>query len=285
MNTVIAGLHSYPIKSCGAFDYSDSCELSSAGLPFDREWVLVDDRGTFMTQRKWPRMALISPQPTLSGLWLRAPDQEDLFLSTQTSTAQDIQVSVNIWSSACLGRDEGEVAARWLSTFLGVSCRLLRRHTYGVRHPDPDLLHRWQSRHRRIDAEHNFGFADSLPFLFTNEASLTQLNQHVLAEGDAAVEMARFRPNIVLSGLPAYAEDQLRGLYVGEQYFAVLKPCTRCPLPNVNQATAQVGRQPLRALMTTRRFGSQMHFGVQAVLASPARARLTLGDSVRPDFA
>lgn len=284
MDVVISALRSYPIKSCAAWEHKEACDISFAGLSLDREWVLVDEQGLFMSQRKWPRMALICPTPTATGLLLTAPGYEDFFLRSQPSTAQDRQVSVTIWSSACLGRDEGDAVAEWLGSFLGVSCRLLRRHIYGLRHPDADLLHTWQTRHHRLDAEHDFGFADGLPFLLTNEASLQQLNQYIMAGDEPAIEMARFRPNIVLSGLSAYAEDSLRGLYVGDLYFAFLAPCTRCPLPNVDQTTAQVGTQPVRALMATRRFNNRMHFGVRAVLATSVHSVLTIGQSVRPDF-
>lgn len=285
MGVTVSALYSYPVKSCAGIPYERSCAVGAAGIEQDREWVVVDQQGVFMTQRKWPRMALIRVQPVSNGLLFSAPGSEDFVLDTQQSTVADQQVFVKIWASSCVGRDEGDGIAQWLSQFLGTPCRLLRRHHYADRHPDAQLLHTWQSTYGKLDAEHTFGFADSLPFLITNEASLLELNAEIAAQGDQAVSMARFRPNIVVSGLPAYAEDSVRGIQIGEVYFAILKSCTRCPLPNVDPLTAQVGAQPLRALLASRRFSNRVLFGVQAVLARPAQAQLHLGQTVQVDYA
>jgi uncharacterized protein YcbX len=134
------------------------------------------------------------------------------------------------------------------------------------------------------DQLNGFGFADALPFLFTNEASLEELNRLVQQSGEQAVPMDRFRANVVFEGLPAYEEDYVLGLSSEGLSFAFIRACTRCPMPNVNQRTADVGTQPGLALAQSRQFPQGTLFGMQAMLVESNPQMLTIGQTLDVEY-
>ena len=64
-----------------------------------------------------------------------------------------------------------------------------------------------------------FTFADGYPFLAISEASLADLNDRISRQGEEAVPMNRFRPNLVISGSSAFAEDNWPRLKIGSVFF------------------------------------------------------------------
>ncbi len=285
MSITITQLRTYPIKSCAGLSH-DAAAFSHAGLQWDRHWVMVDGDGLFMTQRQYPRMALIQPSLTESRLEIRAPGMPDISVPLEAAPSQAIPV--RIWKSDTLGQDEGDAAAAALSQFMGLPCRLLRTHRSAERLANPELVEAWSGRNTEWAAgfpqRHAFCFADGFPFLICNQASLDDLNRQVSASGVAPVGIERFRPNIVLDGLDAYDEDHLAGLQSDDMILAVVKHCTRCNLPNVDPATAQVGVEPGRALAAQRSFEAGILFGVNAVV-SVEEGVLRVGDTFTPEYA
>lgn len=285
----ITGLFTHPIKSCAAQAHPDGVGVSVAGLEHDREWVVVDQAGVFMTQRRWPRMAVIRPRVEQGRITVQAPDMPDLSWSLDQGQCDDAPVPVRIWTADTLGRDEGDVAAQWFSTVLQTPCRLLRRHIDARRYVLPERVQPWLDKAqgwRSVDKQaQGFAFADALPFLFTNQASLDELNQLVVQSGESAVPMDRFRANVVFEGLPAYEEDYVLGVSAPGISFAFIRPCTRCPMPNVNQLTGQVGTQPGLALAASRQFEQGTLFGMQAMLVQSEPQRLYPGQSLDVEYA
>ncbi len=287
MTITILSLHSYPVKSCAGITHA-AIGLTESGLTFDRQWVVVDGQGVFMTQRQYARMALI--QPALSGgkLTLNAPGMPALAISPAPGAAP--AVAVRIWRSHTLGLDEGDTAAQWLSQFLDTSCRLLRVHPQAARIASPEHVDAWRREHQGLapefPARHQFGFADGFPFLVANQGSLDELNRQLAAKGQPPVPMNRFRPNIVLQGIDAYEEDYLAIMRAGLLAFAFVKRCARCPIPNIDQATAVSAQEPGRTLAAHRSFAQGVLFGVNAVVAGAGPdARLSVGDTVQAEFA
>ncbi len=288
MPATIHSLYSYPVKSCAGIPHT-RIQVSEAGMAYDRHWVIVDDKGVFLTQRQYPRMVLIRPEPQADGLWLRAPGQGDCFVPAPAADAPP--VPVRIWGAATLGADQGDDAARWLSGFLGVPCRLLHLHPQAQRPASPLHVTHWIQSHpdwpQRFapPGEHHFAFADGFPFLVTSQQSLDELNGQLAAQGAAPVDMIRFRPNIVLQGLEAYDEDHLAGIRVGPLGFAFVKACARCPIPNVDPQTGRTAAEPIRTLARHREFEQGVLFGMNAIAALPAGdAWLQVGDPVEPEF-
>jgi uncharacterized protein YcbX len=209
-------------------------------------------------------MALI--EPTLSGetLQLKAPGIDNLEISIRPdrSTPQ----TVKIWEDSCNAFDCGGDAAEWLSRFLGVPCRLV---TMG------DEFERPVNPHYATDGD-QVGFADAFPLLLISSASLRDLNARL----DTPVPMNRFRPNIVVSGCDPYAEDHWHELSIGTTRFRVCKPCARCTVPTVDQATGLRGNEPLTTLSTYRKGEDGKVFFGQNVINTQKSGEIILGSEV-----
>jgi uncharacterized protein YcbX len=288
MTASILSLHSYPVKSCAGIDHT-LASISQSGLHMDRQWVIVDKKGLFMTQRQYARMALIQPGFLSDDLTLHAPGMPAITVPWLIDTSEPRQVPVRIWQSDTLGFDEGDEVAAWLSGFLGLTCRLLRVHPEAERIASPQHVQDWRLKHYDTAADfpvkHSFGFADGFPFLVANQGSLDELNRRLRAKGQPPVPMNRFRPNIVLQGLDAYEEDYLSGMRVRNMGFAFVKRCARCPIPNIDQATAISASEPGITLAEHRLFPEGVLFGVNAVVAGAGPgASLRTGEEVEPEF-
>jgi len=287
MTISILSLHTYPVKSCGSITHTQ-IGVSATGLAHDRQWVVVDEAGRFLTQRAHPRMALIQPALDATALFLNAPEMPTLRISLRHAEPDAPAVPIRIWNSDTLGHDEGDMAGRWFSDYLGQRCRLYRVHPEARRLASPQHVADWRERRPDLDdfpQEHLVGFADSFPFLITNQASLEDLNRHLSARDQNPVAMNRFRPNIVIQGLEAYEEDYLSSLRVGPLVLALVKRCTRCPMPNVDPATGEMSNEPMNTLRSYRNFEAGVLFGVNAVVAgAQADAVLSVGDRLEADL-
>ncbi|MGB3288336.1 MAG: MOSC N-terminal beta barrel domain-containing protein [Burkholderiaceae bacterium] len=288
MTVSILSLHSYPVKSCAGIDHVQT-GISQSGLRLDRQWVIVDGGGIFMTQRGHARMALIQPGFQADDLVLSAPGMPAVVVPWLSDASTSAQVPVRIWKADTLGFDEGDQVAGWLSEFLGLPCRLLRVHPDADRVASLPHVEEWLRKHADTAADfplrHRFGFADGFPFLVANQGSLDALNRRLHAKGQAAVSMNRFRPNIVLQGLDAYEEDYLSGMRIDGMDFAFVKRCARCPIPNIDPATALSADEPGITLAEHRRFPEGVLFGVNAVVTGAgAGAGLRVGAQVEPEF-
>lgn len=288
MSVRLLSLHSYPVKSCAGITHTESA-ITAQGLHRDRHWVIVDAQGMFMTQRQYARMALIQPRFEGPDLVLSAAGMPDITVPWRTADAAPPHVPVRIWKADTLGLDEGDMAAHWLTRFLQLPCRLLRVHPDARRIASPTHVNTWRERHadwaEGFPASHQFGFADSFPFLVANQGSLDELNRRLTAKGQPAVPMNRFRPNIVVQGLDAYEEDYLAGIRAGGLTFAFVKRCARCPIPNIDQATAIAAPEPGITLAEHRQFPEGVLFGVNAVVAGARQdATLRVGEPIEPHY-
>ncbi len=241
---VLGGIFVYPIKSCGGTALQ-SAELVATGLRDDRCWMLVDEMGGFMSQRRHPRMALISPRITPRGLVVHAPGMPDLEVLSEGKAR--VRIDVEVWGDEQRGEPVGEEADRWFSEFLDFSCRLVRK-------PDDDV--------RPVDSLYagegdQMSFADGFSLLVISEASLEDLNGRL----DQPVHMNRFRPNLVVRGCGPYAEDGWGEMRLGSATFRVAEPCPRCAVTTVDQQTGERGKEPLRTLATYRKSGGEVWFG------------------------
>lgn len=234
--------------------------------------MVVDEEGRFLTQRELPRMALVDT--ALDGVHLILSDPNGTRLKVPLAEEGARLLSVAVWKSTGLqAEDCGERAAAWLSAFLGVRCRLVR---IGNAFRRPIL------KPGRAGAGDSVNFADSFPFLLVSEASLGDLNRRLAAKGESSVPMDRFRPNLVVAGCEAYAEDDWTRLRIGEIVFRMGGPCARCAITTTDQRTGAVGKEPLRTLATYRRDPiepNQVNFA-QNVLHETKSGTLRIGDQV-----
>jgi uncharacterized protein YcbX len=258
----VTGLFRYPIKSC-AGTALDSATLDARGFEHDRRWMVVDAAGGFRTQRELPRMALIRPSIREGALTLTAEGMPGLSLGL---TAPGSRLTVGVWKDTVEAIDQGEAAAEWFTRFLAEPLRLVRFD---------DAVDRRVEQAYAVRPEDQVGFADAYPLLIGNEASLGELNTR-LAE---PLPMRRFRPNIVVSGAAAYAEDRWSRVRVGNVDIAVVKPCARCAITTVNPDTAEKGKEPLTTLATYRKQAGGVMFCENAIHLGPGTLRV--GDELR----
>lgn len=274
----LAAIHVYPIKSCAGVTL-DEALLIETGLEFDRAWMVVDAQNHFVTQRELPRMALVHTTLKQTELVLRAPGMLPLHLALD---AVEAPTRVTVWGDEVAAYDMGAYAAQWFSDFLGQPLRLVRF----------DPTHKRLSNREwtgEIDAEN--AFSDGFPLLVVAEASLDELNRRLIERGHTPVEMNRFRPNLVLRGLSAHDEDHLDEISIttpeGPVRLKLVKPCPRCPIPNIDPSTAQPGTEPGDTLSTYRadpRLKGALTFGMNAVIVEGIDCGLRVGQSGSASF-
>lgn len=260
----LASLHIYPIKGCRGHDVA-SAELDRLGLVGDRRLMLVDGHDRFLSQREVPALATLTPR--LAGTTLSVAVDGHPVLEVAVDPAGPPR-EVTIWRDRVVAADQGADAAAWFSEALGLSCRLVAFGKQSRRPLDPE----WSPR---ADAE--TAFTDGYPILLVTEASLEALNGRL----EVPVPMDRFRPNLVVSGATAWAEDTWRAVQAGTMTLDLVKPCARCLVPTTDQATgAQDPQQePLRTLARERtipRLGAI--FGQNVVPRAPGV--LAVGDAI-----
>jgi uncharacterized protein len=232
----IAALYYYPVKSAGGIELAQA-RLTCAGFVDDRRWMLVSTAGRFMTQREWPRLALLRPTLSEEALHLQAPSVPPLSIAL---SHQGERRRVQIWKDHCDAFDEGDDAASWLSGLLQVECRLVRFDP-AQRRLSPRS---WTGKH---EAENRF--SDAFPLLLLGAASLADLNRRLAAP----LPVNRFRPNVLLEGLQPYDEDDIAELYGDGIRLRLVKPCTRCKITTTSQQTGEsAGDEPLRTLRSYR---------------------------------
>jgi len=259
---ILGGVYVYPIKSFGGISLQ-SADLGATGLLHDRRWMLVDEGGGFLSQRRHPRMPLISPRITPDRLVVSAPGMPDLDVPLEGEPGE--RIDVEVWGDAQRGAPVGGYADRWFGRFLGSPCRLVRK-------PDDDV--------RPVDSAYarsgdETSFADASPLLLISEASLQDLNARL----ESPVPMNRFRPNLVVRGCGPYSEDGWGELRIGTATFRVAEACPRCAVTTVDQESGERGKEPLRTLTTYRRLEGGVLFGRNLIHTSPGA--VGVGDPVR----
>lgn len=163
MDLKVSEINIFPIKSCGGLSLQNA-EIVDTGFAHDREWMVVDEYGQFITQRQYPAMTLIQPSLSADSLALSAPDHDRIAVPIQTDGKKMV---VTVWESSCEAVDQGDGVAAWLSAFLGKPARLVRMAQ--------DFKRTIKTKYQ-INGVGSVGFADSLPFLLISQASLDELN-------------------------------------------------------------------------------------------------------------
>jgi uncharacterized protein YcbX len=271
----VASLHSYPIKGCYRTDHSEMT-IEPWGPAGDRRWAIVDADGVMVTQREIPDLVRVKPRADGPILHLSADGHPDLSVtSTVASTAEDL-VDMKVFQDPIQASPVGEAADTWLSMVLDRKVRLL-----------------WLDDPTRRPVQTGFSeptdrvsLADGFPVLITNTASLNWLNDAIaeaqsgFQSGEGPLPMTRFRPNIVVEGAAAWAEDGWIGrrLRIGAALFRVAKGTGRCVVATTDQDTGERGREPLRTLARFRNFDQRLLFGV--VLIPDELGVVTVGDEV-----
>ena len=257
----LSAIHVYPIKSCRGLS-PDAWPVDRFGFQFDRRWMLIDERGVFLSQRTHRRLALV--RITMGDEHLTVETEGKPAIQVSLYPPELHPVRVVVWRDvmdACCPEPEAD---RWFSEFLGEEVRLAHM---------PDRVKRpLNPFYARNGGQASF--ADAFPFLLIGQSSLDDLNRRMVTP----LPMNRFRPNLVVSGAEPFAEDGWQHIQVGSLELEVVKPCERCVVTTTDQETAMFGKEPLRTLATFRRVGNQVIFGMNAVHSGVGR--LAIGDPV-----
>ena len=266
MATTVAALHVYPVKGLKGVDVREA-RATARGLEFDRRFMVVDEAGTFISQREHPKMATVWTDLADGELLLSAPDADEV--SVPLIPTGPATMRVRVWRSVVDAAPVSEAADRFFSNYLGLGCRLVYMPDTTRRLSNPDYAD-----------EKLVSFADGYAYLLIGSASLEDLNRRMAARGARALPMNRFRPNIVLGGSEPYAEDTWKESRVGSARLGAAKPCGRCQVTTTDQSTGEVmGPEPLATLSTYRdssEFG--VMFGMNYVTLEAGTIRV--GDAV-----
>ncbi len=244
----LSNIYIYPVKSLAGISV-EQWSVNHTGLLYDRHWMLIDHHSRFLSQRHEPRMALIQTTLTDSSLILSAPGAPNLVIGLNEWSGET--VGVEIWQDFCKAHVVSEKADQWFSKFLNVSCRLVFQPATEIRMVDPSYA----------DVTDQTSFSDGFPFLIISENSLMALNEELAIK----ISMERFRPNLVISGCPAYAEDSWRKISINNVEFRLPKPCSRCVVPTIDPLTAEMSKEPLQTLSRLRKWQNKVYFGQNAL--------------------
>jgi uncharacterized protein len=257
---IISEINIYPIKSLGGISLSESL-LEDRGLQYDRRWMLVDENNKFITQRKYSALALLKVR--LKGEVLEvfnATHGEQRFTIGENTGEK---MYVEIWDSTCQAVEVSKEANNYFSSYLNMKVKLVHMPDESLRQVDKDYAKN----------EEIVSFADAFPILLIGQASLDDLNSRL----PSPVPMNRFRPNIVVSTSVPFDEDTWGNFSLGNAKFSAAKPCARCVLTTVNQATGIKGIEPLKTLTQYRNFNNKVLFG-QNLLFRGGESKIKIGD-------
>ncbi|WP_293312228.1 MOSC domain-containing protein [Pedobacter sp. UBA5917] len=242
----ISGLYIYPIKSLGGISL-DQARLEERGLQYDRRWMLVDEEGTFITQRKYFELAMLAVNIVDGRLVISHKTQADQQVSFLLDEDNGKSFPVVIWNDTAIGVEVSATVSNWFSDFLKFKVRLVKMPVTEKRMVDP----------RYASNDEVVSFADGYPCLLIGQSALDGLNEKL----QNAVKMDRFRPNFVFTGGTPHIEDSFKTFYIGETLFSAVKPCARCVLITIDQQTGEKGQEPLRTLAGYRTAGKKILFG------------------------
>jgi uncharacterized protein len=241
----------YPVKSLGGIRLPKADALPK-GLRYDRRWMLVDEKGRFLTQREHPEMAFFALSMKQDGFLIQHKKSKDsIFLPFEGSTSATSTLPVQIWDDQVTAVEANPLFSNWFAASLGMDCKLVFFPEENARPVDT----RYAKNNDQVS------LADAYPYLIIGEATLADLNEKL----QQPVEINRFRPNFVFTGGRAFEEDNWNTFTVGRVAFYGAKPCARCILTTVDPETGIKGIEPLKTLASYRKADAKVLFGQNVI--------------------
>ncbi|MEJ2882375.1 MOSC domain-containing protein [Pedobacter sp. GR22-6] len=260
----LSDIYVYPIKSLGGIRLEEA-RIEDKGLQYDRRWMLIDEAGTFITQRKHPTLALLQVDIVDTTLVVSNrlfPEERIVFpINGNTGLSQPVV----IWDDVSTGFEVDENVSQWFSDFMKMKVKLVGMPKEEKRKVDP----RYAVQHEIVS------FADGYPCLIIGQSSLDGLNVKL----EEPVLMDRFRPNFVFTGGEPHVEDRFRTFELSGISFSAVKPCARCVLITVDQQTGVKGAEPLRTLAGYRSINKKILFGQN--LLHEGEGMIRVGDELK----
>jgi len=262
----LSDIYIYPIKSLGGIRMQ-TAEVEARGLRYDRRWMLVDEKGDFLTQRQHAQMALLQVSLQQEGLKVhhKQGNLAPLHIPFAAAGVPRQELQVTVWDDTVPAEEVDPEISRWFTKALGMPARLVHMPPQSRR-----LVDTAYAAHGEI-----VSFADGYPYLIIGQAALDDLNSRL----DQPVPMDQFRPTFVFRGGEPFAEDSWSDFTIGSQRFRAVKPCARCVVTTINQATAEKSPEPLRTLATYRQFRNKIMFGQNVLPGS--NGTVQVGDKLQ----
>ncbi len=283
---IIRSLHVYPVKAARGITL-EKTDVLRTGLAHDRRFMVVDDAGAFVTQRRHPEMALVRTSISADGhsLQLSVAGDRVVTIPLHPETAREPKrVRVTVWKDEVDAIDVGGEGAELFSDHLKMRCSFV--------YMPPETIRSVEQPYGR-PGDH-VGFADGYPVLVASLSSLAHLNERLVENGSAPVPIDRFRANIVIDGDPAdpYGEERAGAIAIARAgtsfedgtslVLRMPKRCSRCQVVTVDQRTAEVSKEPLRTLGAYRTEANYVYFAMNAIPdLRDAPAEIAAGDHVR----
>lgn len=267
MNLLLSEIFIYPIKSLGGISLQESF-VELRGLKFDRRFMIVDSNGVFITQRKYPQMALLKTEIVNDELIVyHLKYNQSITIPLEVNEYnKNKKLSVIIWDDKCEAIVVSDEADRFFSDLIGIKCHLVYMSEDEKRVVDPERKY--------VKDDHLVSFADGYPFLIIGQSSLDELNNRL----PKPLPINRFRPNFVFTGGKAFEEDHWDYFLIGNTKFRAVKPCARCVITTTDQQTAERTSEPLKTLSTFRKVGNKVLFGMN--LISYGTGKVKIGDCI-----
>ena len=257
----VESLFIYPLKGAKAIALKDM-EITETGPRWDREWMLIDEKNDFLTQRKKSQLCLIEQQIIGNKLRLRAPSMEPIDIPMDEYTDENLEIT--IFGEKAQGLHVSSLFDQWFSDYFKQPIQLIR---------SPQQKRRQTSK-KHYKKDQDIHFADGYPFLLTSMATLEELNTRL----SSPVSMNRFRPNIVIAGAPADQEDQWKSYKIGNVLFSSVKACSRCNVITVEQESGVKNLEPLQKLAEYRMQDGKILFGQNLIHEN--RGQISIGDAL-----
>lgn len=259
-------LYRYPVKSLGGAAVTE-LEPSGRGFVDDRRWMLIDERGRFISQRSLPGLARFRAR--IAGadtLIFESVGGEVLGEVAGARPMGEGNVSVTVWDDTFPARLVEHPEIPNIVRQLGL--------------PGARLVYMNGEVHRPVDERYakvgeEVSFADGYPYLITTTASLDDLSEKT----EEALDERRFRPNIIVETTVPFAEDNWRALRVGNHQFRLPKPCARCIMVTHEPDTGNRNPRVLAELAAYRKEGHKILFGMNACWEG-GEGTISVGDVV-----
>lgn len=243
---IIKDLYVYPVKSLAGIPVKDA-HAGERGLRQDRRFMLIDEKGVFISQREHAVMALLAVEQEQQQLKIFHKRSPDDFIFVKNEYPAEQATEVQIWDDHCKAILMPAFINEWFSDKLKMNCRMVYMPEDSSRFVDPDF----------VPEKRKVSFADAFPYLLATTASL----QLVSEKASQTMDVSRFRPNLVVENITPFEEDSWRKISIGNCVFRIVKPCARCVVTTIDQQTAQKGKEPLQSMAKYRKKGNKILFG------------------------
>ncbi|GAA3526453.1 MOSC domain-containing protein [Aeromicrobium panaciterrae] len=261
----VESVHVYPVKATAPTSLA-AAQVEFGGLRGDRRWMVIDEAGDWVTASRSDALLGVTAELGDRRLRLTAEGRPEITVDEPVA-GRVVPVAISRLETAV---DAGDTAAEWFSAIVGEPVRLV-----------------WQDdpAKREVGEKHGghpddrVSLADVAPLLLTTTASLDQLNRWIAEDHEPeTVVMRQFRPNVVVDGDIAFAEDDWRNIRIGDVAYRFAEHCDRCVVTTIDPQTLHHSKEPIRSMARHRKWDGKTWFGIRIIPLSTGT--LSVGDTV-----